>query len=275
MSIQTANKTPKKLSPEMQSLKEEISTEMHNLIAPLKASLDVLLEVKSAWEIGIKECHTTRAQNLELKQRIDNVEKENLRLNLKVKTLEDKLLEGNIVFQGVPESLWEASEATKEKILTAISHTISGDNQEEKMQQARRIPIKDVSRIGKYTGMRPRPVLVEFYHKSDADFLPSNRSHLPQGVYIDHQCSEETERERRKLRPILHSARNNENYKGRCKMEGPQLIIKGKKYDSSNLHLLPDDINGYRSTSKVDESGNVVGFFGELYPLSNFHPVKH
>ena len=72
MSVQTANKTPKKLSPEMQSLKEEISTEMHNLIVPLKASLDVLLEVKSAWEIGIKECQTTWAQNLELKQRIDN-----------------------------------------------------------------------------------------------------------------------------------------------------------------------------------------------------------
>ena len=57
-------------------------------------------------------------------------------------------------------------------------------------------------------------------------------------------------------------------------MEGPQLIIKGKKYDSTNLHLLLDDINGYRSTSKVDESENVLGFFGELNPLSNFNPVN-
>ena len=36
------NPVPKKLSPEMQSLKEEISTEMHNLITPLKASIDAL-----------------------------------------------------------------------------------------------------------------------------------------------------------------------------------------------------------------------------------------
>ena len=162
-----------------------------------------------------------------------------------MQSLEDKLLEGNIVFQGVPESLWEASETTKEKILTAISHTISGDSQEDKMQQAHQIPIKDVSRIGKYAPLRTHPVLVEFYHKSDAEFLLSNRSHLPQGVYINRQYSDETKKERCKLRPILCSAHNNENYKGHCKMEGPNLVIKGKKYDSSNLHLLPDDINGF------------------------------
>ena len=56
-------------------------------------------------------------------------------------------------------------------------------------------------------------------------------------------------------------------------MEGSKLVIKGKKYDSTNLHLLPDDINGFRATSKVDEDANVLGFFGELNPLSNFHPV--
>ena len=268
------NPTAKKLSLEMQSLKEEISTEMHNLIAPLKASLDVLLEMKSTWEIGLKECQSARNQNLELKQRIDSVERENIWLNLKVQTLEDKLLEGNIVFQGVPESLWEASETTKEKILNAISHTISGDNHEDKLQQAHQIPIKDVSRIGRYAPMKTRPVLVEFYHKSDAEFLLGNRTHLPQGVYIDCQYSDETEKERHKLRPILRTARNNKNYKGRCKMEGPKLVIKGKKYDSSNLHLLPDDINGFRATSKVDTDENVLGFFGELNPLSNFHPVN-
>ena len=57
-------------------------------------------------------------------------------------------------------------------------------------------------------------------------------------------------------------------------MEGMKLVIKGKKYDSSNLHLLPDDINGFRATSKVDTEENVLGFFGELNPLSNFHPVN-
>ena len=57
-------------------------------------------------------------------------------------------------------------------------------------------------------------------------------------------------------------------------MEGLTLVIKGWTYNSSNLHLLPDDINGYCGTSRIDENEKVIGFFGELNPLSNFHPTK-
>ena len=54
-------------------------------------------------------------------------------------------------------------------------------------------------------------------------------------------------------------------------MEGPNLIIKGRNYSSKNLHLLPDEINGYHATSRIDENEKVIGFFRELNPLSNFH----
>ena len=54
--------------------------------------------------------------------------------------------------------------------------------------------------------MKTHPVLVKFCHKEDAEFLLSNRSHLPKGVYIDKQYSDDTEHERRKLRPILKAA---------------------------------------------------------------------
>ena len=162
--------------------------------------------------------------------------------------------------------MWEPSEMTKEKVLTAISHTISGTDHDNRMEQARRIPIKDVVQIGKYVPMRTRPVMVKFYHKTDAEFLLSNRTHLPQGVYIDHQYSDETEKARRKLRPILKAARNHENYKGNCKTEGPNLIIKGRKYNSTNLHLLPNDINSYQATSKVDQEENVLRFLWRVKP---------
>ena len=60
------------------------------------------------------------------------MEKENRFLNNQVRQLKDKLLGGNIVFQGVPDSITESTETTKEKIQAAISHTIGGDTQEEK-----------------------------------------------------------------------------------------------------------------------------------------------
>ena len=56
-------------------------------------------------------------------------------------------------------------------------------------------------------------------------------------------------------------------------MDGPTLIINGRNYTSKNLHLLPLEINGYSATSKTDPVNNVIGFFGELNPLSNFHPA--
>ena len=230
-----------------------------------------MLQIKEGWETSLKECQDIKCKNLELQHRIERIEEDNKRLNQKVHQLEDKLLEGNIIFQGIPEQLWEASEVTKEKVLTAVSHTISGTNQEDQTQQARMIPIKDVKRIGRYVAMKTCPVLVEFCHKADAEFLLSNRTHLPKGVYIDKQYSDETEHERWKLRPILKAAWQHENFKGKCKMEGPNLIIKGRNYTSKNLYQLPEEINGFKATSKCE--GNILGFFRELNPLSNFHPT--
>ena len=243
------------------------------LITLLKASIDALLQIKQAWEEGIKECRTLQQLNIKLSTRIEKVEGDNKQLQDRVRHLEDKLLEGNVIMQGIPDTLWEPWESTKEKVLSAISHTISGNAHEDKMEQAHRIPIKDVQRKGKFTTLRTRPVLVEFYHKSDTEFLLCNRSHLPKGVYIDKQYSKDTERIRRKLRPILTAARKSENYKGKCHMDGSTLIIKGRNYTLNNLHSLPSEINGFRATSKTDHEKNVIGFFGELNPLSNFHPA--
>ena len=269
----TNNNPPKQkktLSPELEDLRSEVE----EMITPLKESINILLEIKTAWELSLKDCNALRNQNYELNARITKVENENKQLNDRVQHLEDKLLECNVVFQGVPDSVWEPMETTREKILTAISHTISGESHEQKMEQARNIPIKEIYRTGKYTAMRSRPVIVEFCYRSDVSFLLVNKKHLPQGVFVDRQYTEETEKERRCLRPILRAARKNENYKGKCRMDGSTLVIKGRNYNLKNLHQLPLDINGYSATSKTDPDNKVIGFFGELNPLSNFHPAS-
>ena len=71
------------------------------------------------------------------------------------------------------------------------------------------------------------------------------------------------------LRPILKAAREIEEFKGKCQMEGAELIIKSRRYNSQNLHALPAPLSGFNATSKSDDE--VLGFFGELNPLSNFH----
>ena len=72
--------------------------------------------------------------------------------------------------------------------------------------------------------------------------------------------------------PILHAARYIDGYKKQIRLDRDKIVIKGKDYDMSNIHDLPEDLNAFKVTSKEDE--NVVGFFGELNPLSNFFPVQ-
>ena len=56
-------------------------------------------------------------------------------------------------------------------------------------------------------------------------------------------------------------------------MNGSTLVIKGRNYTSANLHTLPLEINGFMATSKCNAENTTIGFFGELNPLSNFHPT--
>ena len=55
-------------------------------------------------------------------------------------------------------------------------------------------------------------------------------------------------------------------------MEEDTLVIRGKHYTVNNLHQLLAEINGFKATTKKGKG--VTCFFGELNPLSNFHPVK-
>ena len=108
-----------------------------------------------------------------------------------------------------------------------------------------------------------------FGNKSDADHVLRNRKKLPQGIFVDKEYSKATEWERRLLRPIIKAARKSENYKGLCRLDGPQLVIDGKCYSRANLHTLPEDLNTTALCSKTNEDS--IAFFGELHPLSNFH----
>ena len=66
-----------------------------------------------------------------------------------------------------------------------------------------------------------------------------NKKKLSGGIFVDRLYSTEMEKERKRLRPILSAARRLEEYCGKCKMEGADLIIRGKWYSFENLSELP------------------------------------
>ena len=81
-----------------------------------------------------------------------------------------------------------------------------------------------------------------------------------------------SEYERKRLRPILSAARRLEEYRGKCRMEGKELYIKGKYYSFKNLDELPQNISPLAVSTRQD--ANYYGYFSEFNPLSNFHPAS-
>ena len=113
---------------------------------------------------------------------------------------------------------------------------------------------------------------IKFAYKKDADWLIASRKKKTKGIYVERQYCDETEYERRRLRPILTAARKLEEYRGKCLMEGMDLIIKGKCYNWSNLQDLPENISAASVSSRQDATH--YGYFSELNPLSNFFPAS-
>ena len=88
-----------------------------------------------------------------LKKQIDNYESVTSALLKCVKILEDKLMESNIIMHGIKESAWKPEDTCRELVLKAIADTINVDDPEEKVNTARKIPIKSINRVGRYSAM--------------------------------------------------------------------------------------------------------------------------
>ena len=113
---------------------------------------------------------------------------------------------------------------------------------------------------------------MEFVHHEDVSFIMENKGNLSEGIFVNREFSPEIEQKRHTMLPILRAARHIDYYKKQIRLEKDKIVIKGKNYDMSNIHDLPEDLNAFKVTSKEDE--HVAGYFGELNPLSNFFPAN-
>ena len=251
------------LPPELQLLYESLSDKIDKIDKKIPDDFNLPKHAREVEEIKV--------QQVELKSRLSRVERENESLKQKITLMEDKMLEHNIVITGISEDTWEDPEPRKGKVCTVLASLMEGDNQEEKLEKANELDIMHTERLGRFNPQKGRPISVRFVHKQDVNMVLTNKKKLTKGVFVDQQYSDETEMERRRLRPVLRAARHLEEYRGMCKMEGTVLVIKGKRYSWSNLHEFPQNLSTHTVSSM--QSSTHYGFFGELNPLSNFHPA--
>ena len=235
-------------------------------IEPLKSDIK---EIKEEQRFNIPGNSTGSCESITRK--FNQTDEKHRKLQDRISFLEEQLLKKNVIFQGILESEYEDTKDIKTGIVKAIANTMQGETEENKTKSAGDTSIASVERMGKYNPLRIRPVKVKFSDKKDVDNLFKNRKKLPRGIYIDKEYSKSTGRECCLLRPVIKAARRIDKYKGAC-LDGPQLVIEGKHYHHQNIHTLPDDLNSMEVISQSNEE--VFAFFGELNPLSNFHPCK-
>lgn len=144
-----------------------------------------------------------------------------------------------------------------------------GNTEQVRWETSANIPITDCRRLGMYKWNTKRLVWVSFLYMKHKNCLLSRKSNLPQGVFVDNAFSESIKRTRSLLRPILKLAKTKEEYKGCCKIDKDQLIIKGKHYTLDTLNQLPDELAPYKTAQR--SSTSCLVFQGLHSPLSNFH----
>ena len=257
------------LSPELAKLERILSRKQKANLAGIKDDIKKLLENEELIKKQQETISELKKENHELNVKYNRLEQKHHQLQTRVTNIENELYSSNLIFSGLSEAPNEEGPDRYLMVIEAIANTVNAQTREEQLQIARRIPIKKSTRLGKYNSYRGRSMLVQFVYQEDCEYLLANKGYLPQGVYVDRHYSEDTENKCRILRPIYRVARNHSSYRGRCTMEGEYLKIHGVRYATKDIHRLPEELSGFKCTSK--ETHDVLGFFGELNPLSNFY----
>ena len=261
----------KEMSDMEERLSNIISTSINEAVKGIQSSLYTIVENNPAIQVHTTEIVNLKSENSALNRRVQQLTAEQTRMKRQLERIENKNLDRSLIFRGVIEDYKETEQQIWHKIHLILSVLIQGETPEEKLECARKISIRNCRRLGRFNWNRVRSLSVELVHKHDVELILENRMDLDRGVYVDHKYPFEIERKRKTLLPVLRAVERLDDYKKQSRMDGDRIILKGKSYTVHTLSQLPEELNVFKVTSKEDQ--DTVSFFGEINPLSNFHPA--
>ena len=262
--MQTILQELKCIKETIQRLDEKVDTSCENTAKHTSENT----ELKKLLTSQNNQIATLLTDNTILKQKNKTLEKD-------VKEMEDEMLRLKVDVEGIAESPYETYEHLRGKITEMMMAVCEGTTEQARWEISSNIPITDCRRIGTYKRNSKRPIRITFLFMKHKNCLLSRRSNLAPGVYVEDAFSESTKRSRNLLRPILKLAKSLEEYKGRCKLEKDELVLKGRHYKLETLNQLPENLAPYKTAQK--SSPTCLVFQGLHSPLSNFHlsPFTH
>ena len=130
-------------------------------IEPLQTEIASLVKSQQVLQEKGELIDNIKQENKQLKMEYNQMKRENENLKHRIEAIENRFLENNVIICGIEDQAWELNEVTREKTLAIISHIAKGKTSKDKMDVARRIPIRNISRIGNYSTYR-HPIRIEF-----------------------------------------------------------------------------------------------------------------
>ena len=268
-------KVTENINSNLQELKDTVGTfdtTLKTAMTTMTTALNKLIESNENMIQHKVNIDALTQENMTLSTKLNRLENEQSKLKEKVDRMETKELEYSLLIHGIREYEGENELNLIEEVYIELMSTIDLRDERDRWDKVKEMPITKCKRVGRFNRDKTRPICVEFQHRLDVEYFYANRRWTRRGIFIDKAYTQEVEHKRRLLRPILKAARRLPEYQGLCRLDGDKLVLIGKHYTVDRLDCLPANLNVFNLSSKEDDK--TVGFFGELNPLSNFHPAN-
>ena len=251
------------------NIRTTIDTSIKDALRVIQTSLNSSVESNPIINSHSSQLKDLRDENSRLNRKVQQLTAEQSRMKQQLNKIEKTSLENSLIIRGLPEVFKETEPMIIDQLHRVLSKIMHGDTDELKLANAKQITIKSCHRLGRPSKQRIRPVSIEFYHKQDVEFILENRFDLD--LYVDKEYQTDVERKRKTLLPILRAAKRTNEYKRQSKLEDDKIVLKGRRYDVNTLNQLPEELNVFKVTTR--ENAEIIGYFGEINPLSNFYPA--
>ena len=250
----------------MEDAMTELKQELKQDILAIKNELD---ELKKSTESAWVEINTLKEENEAIKKQMASTLSENAKLSEAVNGLKDRVIKQedysrreNLRILNIPENQGETNEQCCDKVkevVTALGldpneisyHAIHRVGKQQQQQQQENLPAASSHQSDTTTSDqahrprdRPRPILVRFVSRMDADAVWRRRKELLQNpalssVFIDKDLSAESAKIRGKLRAALRKSK--ELNISRAFIKGNKLFVNSSSYTVDNIpeYLLP------------------------------------
>lgn len=245
-----------KIGEEMAALNQEMKQEFLTI-------RDELCDLKKSLEGAWTEIRSLQEENKSLKEQMSSSLKENVKLNQEVNTLKDRIIKQedysrreNLRFYNIDENQEESTEQCIVKIkdvITALGlnpneirfHAIHRSGKRKDNMPSSNDLNSNVSGEEQLPRDRPRPILVRFVSRMDADAVWQRKKDLTKmpgfsSVFIDKDLSAESAAIRGKLRAAFRKAKELNNT--RVFIKGNKLFVNSNSYEVDKLpdYLLPN-----------------------------------